>query len=230
MRAPITAVPELGPLLGRFASPLPRGPAALPLDDLRRAALGGLYARAGLARRELSAGRPDVARDQLSRDAWLALWGDATGQVADRVMAEIERRLAMAAAESRMGPRRLAPLRPSDEDRQSLKARIEAAGIPLENVIPPEAVDSWGDGLFRAAMAIDESWERLEQVVIGELAAWQGTVEQVRAWRRPLAPLWVVTVLGLAAALALGLTLGGYLPARGPLGMMQRWFWSLPWP
>lgn len=228
--APIDSVPQLGPLLGRFASPLPRGPAALPLDDLRGRLLAGLYARAGLARRELAAGRPDAARDQLSLAAWLTLWREATGQVAERVLAEVDRRLAQAAAESRMPPSRLEQQRPTEEDRNTLRARIDAAGIPLEDAAPPEAASSWSDGLFRTAMALDDSWDRLEQVVLGELAAWQANVGRVRAWRRPVAPLWAATVAAATLALALGLSLGGYLPAPGPLGALQRWFWSLPWP
>jgi len=227
---PIDTVPELGPLLGRLASPLPRGPAALPLDDLRRRLLAGLYSRAGAARRELAEGRPEAARDQLALVVWLTLWREATAPVAERVLAEVDRRLAQAAGESRMPPRRLDQLRPTAEDRLTLRARIDAAGIPLEDAAPPEGAPSWSEGLFRTAMALDDSWDRLEQVVVGELATWQGNVERARAWRRPLAPLWAVTVAVLGLALALGLSLGGYLPAPGPLGLLQRWFWSLPWP
>ncbi len=66
---PTRPVPELGPLLGRMASPAPRGPAELPLDDIRFELLSALYIRAGLARGEFAAGRPDVARHQLGRDS-----------------------------------------------------------------------------------------------------------------------------------------------------------------
>jgi len=225
----VSEVPELGPLLGRFASGLPRGPAAFPLDDLRFRLLGGLYQRAGAARRELEAGQPERALAQLSREAWLELWREAAGATGDRLLAELDRRLAAAREVSRMPPARLAALRPSDADRRTLRARLDAAGIPLERIEPPESAADLRAALLRAAMALDASWDRLGSVAVGELAAWDREVARVRAWRRSRPLLWVITGTTIVIALALGLSLGGYLPAPGPLGALQRWFWSLPW-
>lgn len=225
-----TIVPELGPLLGRLAHPEPRGPAALPLDDLRLDLLSALYARAGLARREFADRKPDLARHQLSREAWLAVWQDAALRAADRVLARVDQEFTVAAVESRVPPRILARFVPGDEDRRVTRNRILSAGIPLEEVPPPELAAQWEDGLLRAAMALDASWARLEQVVLEELAAHAGPVEQVRRWRRPRGILWAGLTCTFALALLLGLSLGGYLPAPGPLGVLQDWFWSLPWP
>jgi hypothetical protein len=183
-----------------------------------------------LARSELAAGRPDVARHQLSRDAWLATWQEAAEQVAARVLEALDERFEAAAAESRMPAKVLARRGFPEEDRPVIRNRIAACGIALEEMAPPESAAEWETGLLRAAMALDDAWERLEGVVREELARYGPAVEAVRIWRRPLGLLWAGTVGAVLAALALGLSLGGYLPAPGPLGALQAWFWSLPWP
>lgn len=223
-------VPEIGPLLGRLASPAPRGPDAFPLDAVRLDLAGALFARAGVARREMEAGRVDLARHQLSREAWLAAWRDAVSLVATACLEELERRFRAAAEESRMPARVLAGRVPDEEDRQVITSRLESAGIPLETAPPPEDAEPWADGLLRVSMAADESWERLERTVVAELASWQADVDAVRAWTRPRPLLWTVSALAFGASLGLGLMLGGFLPAPGPLGAIQQWFWSLPWP
>lgn len=230
MTAALESVPELGPLLGRMASPAPRGPAELPLDDIRFDLLSGLYARAGLARSELAAGHPDLARHQLSRDAWILVWREAAARVAERLIESLDTRFAEAAAESLMPRRILARRRVTEEDRAVIRNRADACGIALEETPPPEAAGDWAAGLLRAAMALDDGWERLERVVLEELARYGPDIEAVRAWRRPLAALWAWTVVTATVVVLLGLSLGGYLPAPGPLGALQTWFWSLPWP
>lgn len=216
-------------MLGRFASSAPRGPAAFPLDDLRFGLLSGLYRRAGEARRDLDAGDPARGRSRLSREEWLGLWREAATAAGDRLLAELDRRFDAAAAESRMPAARLAALRPTEADRRTVRTRLEAAGIPLERIEPPESAPDLGAALLHAAMALDASWDRLGAVATAELAAWDREVARVRAWRRSRPLLWAVTAAVLAAALGLGLALGGYLPAPGPLGALQRWFWSIAW-
>ena len=129
-----------------------------------------------------------------------------------------------------MPPAQLASLRPSDADRRTLRARLDAAGIPLERI---EAARVSGRSAvprsLHAAMALDASWDRLGSVAVGELAAWEREIARVRAWQRSRPLLWIITGIAIVLALALGLSLGGYLPAPGPLGALQRWFWSLPW-
>ncbi len=227
--APLREVPELGPLLGRFADSAPRGPAAFPLDDLRFRLLSGLYQRFGQARRALEAGDMAGAAAQISRDAWLGLWREASSTVTARLLAELDRRFEAARAESRMPPARLLPLKPSEADRGTIRARIDAAGIPLERLESPEAAPDLKTALLRAAMALDSSWERLGAAAVAELLSWEREIARVRAWRRSTMPLWLITAVAIILTLALGLSLGGYLPAPGPLGALQRWFWSLPW-
>jgi hypothetical protein len=111
-----------------------------------------------------------------------------------------------------------------------IRSRIEAAGIPLERIESPDSAPDVTTALLHAAMALDESWERLGATSLAELASWERDVARVRAWRRNTTVLWIATALAAIAAIALGLSLGGYLPAPGPLGVLQRWFWSLPWP
>lgn len=224
------AVPELGPLLGRFGAAEPRGPAALPLDDLRDELRSALFARRGAAVRDVEAGRPDAARAQLSREVWVETFRAAAAAAARRCLGDVDRRFAAAAAESLIPARRLAERLPAPADREVVFTRCESAGIPLEEVPPPETAADWAEGLLRTAMALDESWLRLERVVEQELVAWDADIASVRAWRRPRAPLWILSLALLSAALALGLSLGGYLPAPGPLAALRTWFWSLPWP
>ena len=226
----LSEVPELGPLLGRFAGSEPRGPAAFPLDDLRFRLLSALYERFGQARRELAAGNPSRAAHLISRDTFLEVWKEASGTAGDRLLAELDRRFDAAREESRMPAAAAARLRPSDADRKTIRARIEAAGIPLERIVSPPDAENLNSALLHAAMALDDSWERLGSTLVAELRSWEGEVSRVRAWRRSTVPLWIITGVTALLAIALGLSLGGYLPAPGPLGVLQRWFWSLPWP
>ena len=222
-------IPELGPLLGRFAGSAPRGPDAFPLDDLRFRLLSGLYERFGEARREAARGNTSRAAELISRDTFLTLWKEASGSAADRLLAELDRRFIAAREESRVPAPILEALKPSEADRRTIRSRIDAAGIPLERMDPPETATDLNSALLRAAMALDESWDRLAMTAIAELGAWERDVARVRTWRRPTATLWIITTVAAVLAIALGLSLGGYLPAPGPLGVLQRWFWSLPW-
>jgi hypothetical protein len=227
--APLREVPELGPLLGRFADSVPRGPSGFPIDDLRFRLLSGLYQRFGQARRALEAGDAAGAATQISNEAWLGLWREASGAATDRLLAEIDRRFDAAREESRMPPARLPPLKPSDSDRATIRARLDAAGIPLERLEAQSAAPDLKTALLRAAMALDSSWERLGEGAAAELMSWDREIARVRAWRRSTVPLWILTAVAIVLTFALGLSLGGYLPAPGPIGVLQRWFWSLPW-
>lgn len=229
MTAPLREVPELGPLLGRFADSAPRGPAGFPLDDLRFRLLSGLYQRLGQARHALEAGDPAGAGARISRDAWLELWREASSTVTARLLAEIDRRFEAARTESRMPPTHVLSLKPSEADRGTIRARLDAAGIPLERLESPDAAPDLKTALLHAAMALDSSWERLGAVATAELLSWEREIARVRAWRRSTRPLWLITAVAILLTFALGLSLGGYLPAPGPLGVLQRWFWSLPW-
>lgn len=212
----MTGTSELGPLLGRLASPATRGPASLPLDNVRLDLVSALYEQKADARRE---GR-----------TWLGLWRTAAHAAAARCLEEVDRRFAAAAAESRIPARRLASHRPTNADRQAVISRCESAGIPLEQIASAMGAEAGPEGLLRLAMALDDSWERLVRVVDEELHEWAVEVSAVRAWHRPRRLLWAITAGSVLAAVLLGLSLGGYLPAPGPLAWLQRWWWRLPWP
>ena len=85
----------------------------------------------------------------------------------------------------------------AEEDRRTIRARVEAAGIPLERAAPPERSRDPAEGLLRTSMALDDSWDRLERVVVEELRFWQAEVQRVRAWRRPTGVLWLITAAAL---------------------------------
>ena len=59
-----------------------------------------------------------------------------------------------------------------------------------------------------------------------EWVRWARDVEEVRAWRRPLWPLILVSLLILGIAVYVGLLLGGYLPVPGPLEGPVEWVWE----
>ena len=59
-----------------------------------------------------------------------------------------------------------------------------------------------------------------------EQERWQAEIEQVRVWRRPQWPLWVVTAIALLALTYLGLVLGGYLAVPPPLEGVAEFWWA----
>jgi hypothetical protein len=59
-----------------------------------------------------------------------------------------------------------------------------------------------------------------------EQERWTGEVESIRAWHRPLWPLWLITLLLLAIATYLGLILGGYVVVPPPLRSFAEFWWS----
>jgi hypothetical protein len=113
-----------------------------------------------------------------------------------------------------------------------LRARLDAAGAPLERAIErtPTRREDWPAAVRRAAAALEESWDELEQVARAELLRWDATAGVLESWRLPRG-LWIgaVAVLGLAAGWV-GLALGGWVPRPGWLDPLAEWFWSLPWP
>jgi ferric-dicitrate binding protein FerR (iron transport regulator) len=90
----------------------------------------------------------------------------------------------------------------------------------------PRAVEAWRTAIAAVARRVDSAWAALEQGAAREEAAWREDVEQVRGWRRPRWPLWLLTVATIAAALWLGLVLGGFLDVPGLLRPLAEWWWS----
>jgi hypothetical protein len=190
-----------------------------------------LFDRARAARERLGGGDLEGARTAFDGRAWLDAWNVAVEAVAGRVAAVVRGRLERAQLRSGFPPRRLRPLLPTADDARVLRGKLEAAGIPLEQVIDrPIAGASWWDETRRRASALEDSWDRMENVVRLELAATSDRIERVERWRpSPLVPL---VVGGVVAALLiwLGLAIGGIAPRPAFLDSVTDWFWSLPWP
>jgi hypothetical protein len=211
-------IPELGPLLGRLGDPAPRGSVggevAALLDPVRYDLVTDLFRRAAVARRAWAAGQVVEAQAAIGPQAWEEVFRAAAAAAANRCLTAIEARFATAA------------------ERHAFAVRCESAGIPVEDLPPLDLTDQPSEWFRRAGMALDHSWDRLEGVVREELAAWQPERAAVTACHRPRALLWTVTAVVLAAAAALGLSLGGYLPAPGLLTALRNWWWeTVPaWP
>ena len=145
-----------------------------------------------------------------------------------------------AATQSRM-PRRKRPV-VSPTEHRAIIARLGASGellteplaglehaaqrLPEAGSYDRQAADRWGAALVAVARKLEAAWLALEESAQRELARWQAVAAQVRAWRRPTWPLWVLTAIVLGLALYLGLALGGYLPVPKFLQGFVDWWWG----
>jgi hypothetical protein len=230
--APPESVPELGPELGGLIELVREsGDPEIGLDAIRLELVRRLFERAQAARDFLLAGDRDGARAALDPPVWLDVWRTAAAAVGDRVPAVIEARLRNAALRTRFPPRRLRALLPPPDDARVLRARLDAAGIPLEETLArPVQGGAWWDEIRRRAGALEEAWERLENVVRTELAAAAEREARIASWRpSPALPL-AIGAIAAALLVWLGLALGGLVPRPGFLDPFNDWFWSLPWP
>jgi hypothetical protein len=231
--APPTAIPELGPLLGRLAGRWPAPPGGdAGLEAVRLALVSALFDRAGAARARLAAGDPAAAADALGPTVWLEAWERAVGAASGAVVGEIVRRLREAAAASRFSAARLSASLPREEDKRILEARLSAAGIGFEEAVTGLTAGRlpWEEALRHAAGELESAWERLEIAAHRELAVWDTRAAAIREWRRPWTPLIIAAAALLTVAGWLGLVLGGYLPAPGWFRPVAEWVWNLPWP
>ena len=232
-------VPELGPLLGRVA--VPEGPASglVPLDDIRLTLVSELFDLAGAAREFAASGDVASAIQSLNRQGWLAAWDRAVEAAAGRVAGRIDARLRSAAAESRLPRKRLDGALLTDDERRGIEVRIGIGGASLIEALDtmeplarraardPAGVEAWRAAIAGVARRTDSAWAALEQAAAREEAAWQEDVVQVRGWRRPRLPLWIITLAVVALALWLGLVLGGVLTVPGFLRPLAEWWWAL---
>ena len=219
----------MGPLVGRLLTPAEPEPDAL-LDELRVELLTTLFAAAGRARTAARQEGTAAARAQLGHAVWLDAYRHAAERAASQSADLIDRRIRDAARVSRMPDRRLVRHLLTSADRETLLHRMISAGIPLERTPPPEEAEPWADGLRRSAAALETSWERLVRFVGEERVRGDAVARAVSQWRRSPVPLWILTGALLVLALYLGLVVGGYLPAPGPLANLRALWWSLPWP
>jgi hypothetical protein len=238
-------VPELGPSLGRLADPPPDagpGPLGARLDDIRLRLVTGLFELAGAGRAFAAAGDPVGAMTTLGRVAWLGLWEKAVAAAAERVTSTVNARLGEAATESRYPRGKLRALLLTPDDCRAIAARLGAGGGPFVATLDeleqathaataarlsdPVTARTWLSAVNATARRLEAAWLALEQAADAEQLRWTSEIERVRAWRLPRWPLWSVTVLILAAAVYLGLVLGGYVRVPPALAGFAEFWWS----
>jgi hypothetical protein len=243
-------VPQLGPSLGRLTEPPSKGRAGVlgvALDDIRLDLVTGVFDLAAVARSFIAAGDRDDAVASLNRVAWLGLWERALAAATARIAEAANVGFNDAAVESRFHPRRLQPLLLTTQDHRAIAARLGSGGATfvaaldvLEQSVhassrggargrsaPSRLVqDQWRGAVTTAARRLESAWLALEDAALAEQRRWQVEIELVRAWRRPVWPLWTLTLLVLAAATYLGLVFGGIVPVPAPLRGVVLWWWS----
>lgn len=240
-----SAVPELGPSLGRVVAP-PPSPAGAPppwtsIDDLRLGFVSQLFGLAGDARRWAREGDRELVFSTLNREAWLAAWQATIEAVTARAAETIGHRLTGAAHEACM-PMRKVKLLPLDaEERRALSARLGGGTPELRDALeeldraahrarathaPAGAVRDWEEALLRAARRQEAAWLALEGALAAEWKLWGREVEAVRGWRRPLWPLVGIGAVLFTLAGWVGLVLGGYLPVPEILRPAAEWVWA----
>lgn len=227
------SLPEIGPYLGRLTDATRRfDDPHLGLDAIRLAMVSDLFERTNAARGFLLTDDLEGARAALDRAGWLEVWRGAVAPVTDRTVATIRARIARAQGWSGCPDRLVGRRLPTSEDREILAAKLEAAGIPLEEQAGRgfPLGEGWWEAVRQSAVALEDSWEQLEEVVRRELRAAESNVAAIEAWRPSRVP-WLVGLACLTLLAAwLGLALGGYLSRPAWLEGFHHWFWSLPWP
>jgi len=238
-------VPELGPSLGRLTDPPapgPRSPLNLTYDDIRLDLVTGIFDLAGAGRGFAAAGDRDGAMASLGRVAWLRLWERAVDAVAARIGEAATRRLREAAAESRYPQRRLRRLLLTPGDVRAIAARLGSGGAPfvaaldaLEQTVHAASgaqarasgrQDEWRPAVEAAARRLESAWQAMAATAGVEEQLWRQEAESLRAWRRPVWPVWLITVVVAAAAAYVGLVVGGYLPVPATLQPLTDFWWS----
>jgi len=238
-----TLVPELGPALGRLCvrSTSP-GPRWVRLDDIRLQVATEVIELGGAARAFAAADDRAAAVSSLNRQAWLVEWERAVAEASDRIAQAVNARLEAAGREARLPARRRRELALSDADRRAISGRLGAGGFAflqalevLEQLVPSvsaggaradAAVREWQEAVLGVARRLESAWLALESAALREEALWTPEIEQVRAWRRPTWPLWLVSAVLLAGATWLGLVLGGYLPVPPALRGFAEAVWQ----
>lgn len=243
MSATTDLIPELGPSLGRVIDPpsAPLGALRVPLDDVRIDLVTGVFDLAGAGRSFATAGDRDGAMASLGRVAWLNLWEKAVATTAGRIAAEANAEFKSAAEESRYPARRLAARLLTEQDTRAIAARLGSGGAPfvasldaLEQAAhraggaraKTSGLEAWQGGVTASARRLEAAWMALEDTARAEQARWASEVEQVRGWRRPTWPIWLVTTVVMGAAAYLGLVLGGYLPVPPALQGLATLVWT----
>lgn len=235
-------VPELGPYLGKLITGSGRELMGISLAPFRYQLATKVIELAGEARRLAAHGERTAALATLGREAWLAAWNETVTAIAGLLVQRIDAHLAAEARAVRMSARRRARLTLDAAERRALAARLGSVGADLVPVLDRidlhggalatatglerQALDDWQSAVTLAARRLESAWLALESTVSDEIDRWRGVFDQVAAWRKPLWPVVLVGVLGLGAAIWIGLVLGGFVPE--PAWTTVVWQWVRP--
>jgi hypothetical protein len=239
-------VPELGPSLGRLADPptvpADRGALGIVLEDIRLDLVTRLFDVAGAARSFAASGDREAAIASLGRVAWLELWERSVAAAARRIADTVNQRLRDAAVESRLPEKPLEEFLLTIEDERAIASRLGSGGASfvsaldaLEQTIPAASAagargrggqEEWQSALGTTARRLESAWLALAVAARIEQDRWKMEIARVRAWRRPMWPVWTVTALLLLTVTYLGLVLGGYLPVPAPLRNLAEFWWA----
>ena len=222
-------LPELGPALGRLVHPAAATGIDALLAPVRLSLVTRLLEVAGQARRAMDAGDEAAGRALLAPAAWAASWDSAAEEAATILIRRLDERITAAAASARMPAWRAERHRVTDAEHRAIHARLGAgAGAMLRAAADLDHAQggAWATQAMATARRLESAWAALAAAAERELAEWEPDIRAVAAWRRARWPLWTLTGVLLAAALWLGLVLGGYLPVPAPLYPLADFWWS----
>lgn len=222
-------VPELAPSLGRLLVPHRLAEPWVPLDDIREELATRIIELGGKARSAAAQDQRAQVLEALGRRAWLGAWEGAVRRAAERVAEALDHAITAAAQRVRMPRARWRRRLLSGGERRAIGARLgsgaerfvaaldaldAAAGRAGQaSVLDKEAHVEWQDALRAAARRLEAAWLALEDELAAEARRWAPEIEAVAQWRPSLWPLLAVWTPVAAAAIWLGLLLGGYVPA-----------------
>lgn len=232
-------VPELGPFLGKLLTGLPRSSNPMPIDDIRLQLVDRVLGKAGKARALAHEGKRDQALRMMDRGMWLFAWEEVVSAVSERLIKLISAHLELEFRAVKMPRRVRKKFRIDEVERRAIEVRLGAAGaglIPAVDMVqhlsdgaarrsPMEVqfVKQWTAAQARAARQLEASWIDLENGIADELAAWMTVADSIAAWRRPLWPLAIAGVVLTAAAVFLGMAVGGMISVPAPLVPTVSW-------
>ena len=102
-------------------------------------------------------------------------------------------------------------------------------GVPLIRLLSTAGdVPLEGERLAAMARELDAAWAALEAAAAEERARWGAEAALVRAWQPPRWPIIAGATLALLVLGWLGLALGGWIPAPGPLAAVRDAITALP--
>jgi hypothetical protein len=198
----------IAPDLGRLGAPSQRQ----PFDDIRLALLDAIVAA--------------KAAGQLDQEVWDTAYSAAMRSLRMRLLAEAEARLLAAAEHSRYPVRRLRALLPDAEAADTLLNRLLAEGMPVERF--EGLADDPPTRRARAA-ALEQAWEGATGVAREVQLQWQAVAVRVANWRRPTAPLWIISCALLVGATVAASWLSGTVTAPRWFRPINEFWWRL-WP